>query len=353
VVEHTPTPLLKSVPGFPPALWAIIERTLNKDPAERYSSAAELSEALTEFLRASPGSSTVEHDLGTLVEEIFGSNAFDVQRRVQETAPFLNEEATAAVATMVVPRPPRDSEQLATQLLWPGAAGSDPFASDVIDALRQQQTPESMDPTAVSELHTELRPQSVAFGPRRRSTPLMVLTIVLPFLLIVVVVVAARSRPPKEITPHQIPVVTTPGARVIERPLNSPSSVIGAIPARSTQETATKKTTREHAPKRNDKASSRKDNRRDGVEDPPGPRRRETVTRRRPPAPMQKARTQQTPAESPAPTAKEVMALIRKVNAIDPARAGSMRVTLAESGGQPDKLRQLRAEAQTLLRSQK
>ena len=48
VLHHQPTPLVEVRPGIPPALDAIVRRCLEKDPARRYPSAAELHAALEE-----------------------------------------------------------------------------------------------------------------------------------------------------------------------------------------------------------------------------------------------------------------------------------------------------------------
>src|SRR5690606_27368053 len=54
VASELPTPLIKIRPSIPRDLDAICERCLSKDPAERYSSAADLFDDLTNFLEGRP-----------------------------------------------------------------------------------------------------------------------------------------------------------------------------------------------------------------------------------------------------------------------------------------------------------
>lgn len=84
VLKHRPRPLPELVPGFPEALWAIIEKALEKEPARRYQRAADLASALTEVSRTLPGAPSAARDLAQLIKLTFSDDAFEIDGRIHE-----------------------------------------------------------------------------------------------------------------------------------------------------------------------------------------------------------------------------------------------------------------------------
>jgi serine/threonine-protein kinase len=122
VLEYTPEPLPAVLPGFPPALWTVIARLLEKDPAARQASAGEVARVLGELGRTVPGSGSAERDLGGLIEGTFPAGAFDIDARVREAL----AEIDAAT----------DSEP--THVTWPSTSASDPLAPEAMAELEAE-----------------------------------------------------------------------------------------------------------------------------------------------------------------------------------------------------------------------
>ncbi|MCK6549178.1 serine/threonine protein kinase, partial [Myxococcota bacterium] len=102
VLKHQPKPLVELVPGFPPALWAVIEKALAKDPAERWQNAAEFGTALSEALHTLDGASGAQRELAKLITDNFPADAFAIEARVKEV-----EHLSASVAAAAVQAPAR------------------------------------------------------------------------------------------------------------------------------------------------------------------------------------------------------------------------------------------------------
>ena len=349
VVQHTPTPLPKLREGFPDPLWQIIKKALAKEREDRFADAGELRGALSDVLRDLVGASTVNRDMGRMIEDAFEAGSFELDARIkktkqeitaQEIEPIEPNEPTAKARPSRTP-PPRDdavafSEALATNIAWPSAQGTDPFAPDAIEALRRHvvfprpvSVPAGYAGATPVAATPGFGPSSVSMPvvpPRRSRTGMLVAVAVAAFALagVLIVVVQKRASTPIELDAPSDSSPSTPGARP-----GSPGAV-GAVRAPEPPETAVPVA-------------------------PTPPPAVETIARpepaRRParvvpkPAPPKPAPAVRTPA-----TREEVAALIREVKKIDPAMGSSLLTTLAEAGRDPVKLAQLKLQAQSALR---
>ncbi|MFO0723734.1 MAG: protein kinase [Myxococcota bacterium] len=156
VVHYTPKPLPTIVEGFPEALWNVISKSLEKDPAQRYQSASDMARALAEVQKSLPGAATAARDLATLINEVFPTGSFDVDARVKEALEQQAAEAPAPEvmeATKYEPRrasqpgvmampdmqPQAFAEAVGTQAAWPTAMPSpDPLDPDALADLQAQ-----------------------------------------------------------------------------------------------------------------------------------------------------------------------------------------------------------------------
>ena len=152
VTQDTPKPLTQRIPGFPADLWGVIEKALQKDPNDRWQSAAEFSSALAEVARALPGSVTVNRDLGELIDELFEPGSFDADAKAQQALSALEQTVGQQAATHTEegtepggdPTAPGEddvehtlpaafSEKLQTDIGWgPGRFNPDPLDPDAI-----------------------------------------------------------------------------------------------------------------------------------------------------------------------------------------------------------------------------
>ncbi len=143
VLKHNPKPLPDLVESFPPSLWRIIKRALAKDPQDRWSSASEMLDALSDAARGLAGGASPGHDLVRLVDEHFKPGSFDVEARVSELGVLeaLVSEPTSATAETVhgLPQP----VAAPTAMLWPYANGTDPLSPEAIEAAQTLYQPSS------------------------------------------------------------------------------------------------------------------------------------------------------------------------------------------------------------------
>jgi serine/threonine protein kinase len=155
VVHYQPKPLPTIVPDFPEALWNVISKSLEKDPANRFQSAAEMARALADVQKILPGAATAPRDLAQLINEVFPSGSFDVDARVKEALeqqaaepqpeiqePTRYEPRRAAQSAGSIPPPPPGApfaEAMGTAPAWPTAmASSDPLDPDALAELQAQ-----------------------------------------------------------------------------------------------------------------------------------------------------------------------------------------------------------------------
>lgn len=330
VLEHEPTPLTKRVERFPVPLWEVIQRALQKDKDARWADAGELNRALTEMLYLLPGSSSVSRDLGALVDDVFGADAFDVDARIRESSALIRtppEPASEAVPE--VPDAAADaafSEALATNIVWPSAVGADPFAQDAIAAAQSQiaGTPSSIPAMAFDT--TGSSPAAAIAKPK--SSNAAALLAVLAALVLGVGAMLVFTRKQADPIEIQLTPAVSPGA------VGSADRIgaIGGTPAAPEPARAT-------APP-----------------EPPKPRAAGPVkpSKQRAPAPVVTEPEVQEPPPPPvvAPaTRTEVWGLIQRLESLDPGAASAMKATLAEAGGDTRKLNMLRTQAKAALGS--
>jgi eukaryotic-like serine/threonine-protein kinase len=99
-LHDVPVSLAARVPGFPDPLWRAISRSLEKEPARRARSAAELASELTEIGKTLPGWTTTSRDLGELVARLFPEAELDIDSKIRDA--LLGFEETAASKTRTV-----------------------------------------------------------------------------------------------------------------------------------------------------------------------------------------------------------------------------------------------------------
>jgi hypothetical protein len=148
--------LTKRVPGFPQELADVIHKALRKKPEDRFQSASEMVQALTECSRKLAGSSTVQRDLADLIAKLFPGGSFDVEGKAREAISSLGE-MTHSGADMgrngsgPVVRPSAMQEgdlavptalsgRYAAPVIWPSSSHADPLADEALDEVRQEQT---------------------------------------------------------------------------------------------------------------------------------------------------------------------------------------------------------------------
>ncbi|MCC7384692.1 MAG: protein kinase [Deltaproteobacteria bacterium] len=202
VLHYAPKPLTQLIPGFPEPLWAVIEKSLAKEPNDRYQSAADFGRALNEAARELDNSVTASRDLTVMIAEHFAAGSFDVDARVKEAlvqAQAAMGEAAGEVmeATTYEPRPRTGSssqpeqpalpalspqaeaafaEALGTGAAWPAAMyTADPLAPDALAEVQAQIAavpPNGFTPTNSSpsfQSYSQVSASSHAPVPRSRT----------------------------------------------------------------------------------------------------------------------------------------------------------------------------------------
>lgn len=135
VLRHVPRPLMELVPGTPAPLASAIERALEKRPAERYRSAAEMVEALQQAAETLEGAP--EAGLRRKIARHFEAEAFDAEARGEEARAIARHRAEAARH-----RPESAPPEPATRI-WPTALGADPLAPEALEEVRTFYRPVS------------------------------------------------------------------------------------------------------------------------------------------------------------------------------------------------------------------
>jgi eukaryotic-like serine/threonine-protein kinase len=366
VLKHTPKPLPELVPGFPPALWNVIARALEKDPHRRYQRAAEFQEALAEASRSLDGASSAARDLCALIGKNFPSDAFDIDGRVAEAM---------AVATAVVEQANRPQEtaiahdgtrsmrgravaetfvgQLGTRVTaWPTAHAPDPLAPEAIEEARTQfaaMTPSGLQIGATAVQYMTSMPSIEGVTPLttnhtfthavvKPSSGLSVVTgliVAAALILLVTVVVVVRTQD-----------ASAPAAEIVEAaPIEAPAAAVRATakPVEKPQPAAQPEPAAVLTAEETDAAADA------------AARERKRGKR----AAANAAKTEEEPKRAAEPVAQnatkdEVLALIRKVRDVDPERAKKMIPTLNEAGDDNVAvLNDLRAQARAILADKK
>ena len=150
-----PIPAPSSVsPGVPPELDQIVLKALARSPDARFSTALEMSSALSDFIERSR--QVVRHqDVARTMLQLFGDERDDMTRRVQSymssrvpmlSMPMVEREATASTAllqstsTVLPPATP----QIARQRLWPFFATAAVALTSVVGAFWARAHPKPL-----------------------------------------------------------------------------------------------------------------------------------------------------------------------------------------------------------------
>ncbi len=339
VLKHKPKVLTELVPDFPVPLWNVIHKALQKDPENRFQSAAEMVEALNEASRELSGGASANRTLAELIGMHFEANAFDIEGRIDEAA-----EASGG-ATSLAPAPTPSSPSPAYQpmtmtgmspqvLAWPTAHAPDPLAPEAIEEARTQfraMTPSVSGP--VMPMYTPSSVEGIPLTNTGRSFTGML------------------APPPKK---SQAPAIMLAFAAVL---LTGTAALV--VRGRAS-ESATDTQAIIPPPKATIQAQVKP-----GVMIAPGvnpvtpkPKRVVTPPPKAPPTgkPKRRAPATRTPKPKPpkAPTTAsfdEVRNLVKKLRGVDPAQGKKMFVTLLEVGrDNPKRLAELKAKVQAALK---
>lgn len=358
VLKHNPKPLVELVPGFPPDLWQVISRALQKDPRDRFQRAADFADALVEASRSLTATGRATRELCTLIAESFEPNAFDLEGRVNE---LLGESPTPSPTggdapeqegdpTRLVARLPRAaSAGLATRVFaWPTAEARDPLSPEAIEeartAMYSSGTPPGMVQLGMASLPsiegvTPFTGQSMTL--QRKATSNAALIGLLCFaavLLLGTAFVVVRHRTAASVGPElDVTKPESPSAAAVRATAKPPESAV-AVPVAgsdSADEGSAAPLTKE--PGRIDRKP------------------RKTVASAAAPQMVKRAEEAEAPKLEPSgaaanATRDEVLKLIRRVKAIDPKAASEMYPTLNEASADNAKvLNDLRSRARAIL----
>jgi serine/threonine protein kinase len=159
VLHHAPPRLTDTVPGFPEALAEVIHRALEKDPKQRFQSAAEMLKALMTTSRALGG--TGDRSLVELIDKNFEAGTFSIDAKVEEALVAARNDPGGlpnirvhqesqemrSSADVAVVRAPTGA--------WPTVYAPDPLAPEALNAVRHElgiATPSESQPNVRDDL---------------------------------------------------------------------------------------------------------------------------------------------------------------------------------------------------------
>ena len=206
-------------PEVPAVLDAICMKAVAMSPDERFQTAAEMQDALEEFL-AAESLGTTNRSLARFMSELFGTKRQQFQRAVDEqlraaASVPLDLEYSASVARIRAHGVPRfgvedGSDSLSSMPLPTSSSRMKPALSATLP------TPNSVD-TAPSESSSDAAP-----APRRRFTGLMARAAVSAALSVLLIVYLRTDRPrippPEDPAPSAAAVASASGAAVVPAP---------------------------------------------------------------------------------------------------------------------------------------
>lgn len=335
VMKHEPKPLPQLVPDYPETLWAVIRKALQKDPRQRFQSASEMCEALTNAANALDEFDSASRNLVQLVGKVFEADAFDTDARVREAL----EQAGPLEEPTTNTRPPDSVQVMAaegTAAAWPSADASDPLAPEALEEARtayrailspiggRQASPApvmmhsgSMDALPIG---THQSYSGVMAPPPKKSSAAAIVATVAAIALAgtTAFVIASRSEPPP-LPAELAPSMPEPSPSVAPKVAVESKAPVRAPPPPPPTMRAAPEPTAPRTPKRVRRSAN----------------------------PAKPPPTKAAPADA---TYNEVAVLIRKVRKIDPSRAGDMFATLTEGGrDNPEILNRLRRDARRFL----
>ncbi|MEL7369044.1 MAG: protein kinase [Myxococcota bacterium] len=337
VLQHTPRSLPEVVPGFPQALWQVIERALHKKKDQRWASAGDMLEALTTVTAGLDRGSSLSHEMLQLIGFYFEHGTFDLDARLRDLQ-------------VPTPLPPGSAEididphlaEIAPTVFWPSDNAIDPLAPEAIEAARTRYQPGA---ATAARLPTQTRvsevsaapsmmassssvPSAILAQPRQTTGPALMLALAALLLASVVGWLTFRrpsAHEPLPPSPQSETAATSSDRRspiVVARPAPEPSQ--RPAPAKS-----------EHQPRRSD---------------PQTARRAKDDRVRRPVAPPQPIIRKPKPAKRPV-TYEEVLSLLERVKALNNVQGTGMIVTLLEAGRDNQQaLERLHKDAKDFLR---
>ena len=229
ILLHPHVPLIERVPSIPPSVSALIDRTLQKEPARRFASADEMLTEVRALLAALPPDSALapRSDEAT---SIFQSPA-EPTRIVSAPPPGLiasplppppplsSLPAPSLPAPMVPPRAPSLSPS------WASPSSHPPVAVDVVEATRvDPYGPASLAPLPAAPSYRPPAPPEAA--PRNRK--LVVAITAAGALLAVVAAASVALRSPARVTASlpETPAVTAPSSPEAPPPAVDPSAPV-------------------------------------------------------------------------------------------------------------------------------
>jgi eukaryotic-like serine/threonine-protein kinase len=215
---NEPIPRLsQALPGVDPGLEGIVMKALEKDPQYRFQSAAEMRDALEDWLRANPRQIRQE-DVGRKMQHLFASIREEVQRQVQKHMSAItaatNTQELQALTAESLQRMEQSGANVSGQLLRLNGSGS---GSGVIPNYGMGSSTANF-PRGASSTHS----QSMAGGPisqtanEPKSNNALLIVIAIGFFLLaglLIIVIGLNRRTPNTLA------------------LNGPDTTTGAAPA--------------------------------------------------------------------------------------------------------------------------
>ncbi len=242
---NEPIPRLSQVlPGVDPMLDAIVTRSLEKDPNVRFSSAAEMREALEGWLAARPRPARQE-DVARKMVHLFGAVREEVQRQINRhmsafSAATSTQELQALTAE-ALRRMEQSGANVSGQLLRLGGSGSGSGVIASYGGLPSQ--PSAMSSSgypAPPGSHSHAMPYPGHTGqvaaPPAKSNSLAIVIAIGFFVLATVGLLVFGMRRPAE-PAHGTTTATPPGAESSAPPSGSPSAATSQAPSAQTSST--------------------------------------------------------------------------------------------------------------------
>lgn len=351
VMKHTPRDLTEMDPSYPPQMWAVIKKALEKKPEDRFQDAGELHDALDAASVDLEGAASASRDLVALVDRNFEGDAFDIDSRVHEVLAEVGSRE-APDAGLPAPQRPMDDAPIVrgiemppgTKVAWPTAHAPDPLAPEAIEEARTQfraVTPSASAAIMQSISVDALLPSSMdmtpagthsaifASPPPRRNWKGAALAVSVAAVVMTSaawVVLSARGSAP-------------PDAQLVEHRVDPPRTVQTA-PVEVSQKRAKPVVPATPPPAAVEKPEPAEE-----------PARRPPPQRRAPARTPDRGVTKAAPEEKIADaTYDEVLKLVMRVKRVDPDRGKAMYPTVMEAGHSNTKeLNRIRAEARTIL----
>lgn len=294
---NEPIPRISAVmPGIDPELEAIVGKALEKDPQYRWQSAAEMRDALEDWLRSNPRSARQE-EVGRKMLDLFGSVREEVQRQIQRHMSAItkatNTQELQALTAESLHQMEQSGANVSGQLLRLGVSGSG-SGSGVVPNYGLGTHPSSGYP-GMGSMANGQHAQHTGGGPMQaRGNNTLLIVIAVGFFVLaglVIVVLGLRDRRKSDgpnADPTGVPVVVASHGASPVAPIDSavaPPPVVTVAPIAPVETTTP-------APPSTGATGAKT-----GIRNPPPPPPQKTVTAAHPPPP---------PPPPPPPEEKEL-----------------------------------------------